>query len=704
MQRIPKEELDKLIKKYTSRLEKNISRDVERPKQNSEFSREYDTFKGEVMSKAASRYEKMAQFAGKIISTKPNDKLIPKLKESLEVTHLNLTLKDISSFAIFYPILFGLFFLIIAIVSFVFDIVGLSFLMGLLFLISLMLIPMLTKIPISMANKWRIRAGDQIVLCVLYIVIYMRHTSNLENAIKFASDHIGGPIALDLRKVFWDTEVGKYSTIKESLDNYLVLWRDNNTPFVNSIHLIESSLYEPSEERRLSLLDKSLEVILDGVYNGMLKYVHELKNPITMLHMLGVILPILGLVIFPLLSAFMGGYIKWYHLAILYNILLPLLVYSLGTNILSKRPSGYSETLLGYETKKGSLFLPVLIFLIFLIIGISPFLIYYLNIIPDFEFMSMPFLGFESLGGQVYGPFGLGALLLSFALPFGLALSMGVYYSNKTKKLLKLRTMTKRLEKEFSSSLFQLGTRIGDGIPTESAFKDVAATMVNTPTGGLFTKINNNLRRLGMSLRDSIFDSERGALKDYPSPLVESSMEVLVESSKKGPNVVSQSLISISNYVNSVHAVGERLKDLLADILSSMKSQISFMAPVISGIVIGIGSMMVGVISKLDDLMKGAAEGTTDATLNLGALELFDKFSTIPSYFFQVVVGIYVVQVVYILTVLSNGVEHGADKLNEQHSLGKNLIRSIILYSIVALIVVLLFNQLAFFVLDKSLT
>ena len=118
MQRIPKEELDGLIKKYTSKLEKNISRDVEQPKRNSEFSREYETFKGEVLSKASTRYEKFAQFAGRIIKTKPNDKVIPKLEESLEITHLNLSLSDVSSFAIFYPLLAGGFFLILSIISF----------------------------------------------------------------------------------------------------------------------------------------------------------------------------------------------------------------------------------------------------------------------------------------------------------------------------------------------------------------------------------------------------------------------------------------------------------------------------------------------------------------------------------------------------------------------------------------------------------
>jgi hypothetical protein len=178
----------------------------------------------------------------------------------------------------------------------------------------------------------------------------------------------------------------------------------------------------------------------------------------------------------------------------------------------------------------------------------------------------------------------------------------------------------------------------------------------------------------------------------------------MIESSRKGPSVVSQSLISISNYVNSVHSVAQRLKDLLSDILSSMSSQIKFMAPVIAGIVVGIGSMIVGVISQLGGLIEKASAGGAgqDIGTNLMTLgDLFNKIDTIPSYFFQIIVGIYVVQIVYILTVLSNGIEFGADKLNEQNSLGKNLVRSGLLYTIVSLIVILLFNRLAGFVLQN---
>ena len=38
-----------------------------------------------------------------------------------------------------------------------------------------------------------------------------------------------------------------------------------------------------------------------------------------------------------------------------------------------------------------------------------------------------------------------------------------------------------------------------------------------------------------------------------------------------------------------------------------------------------------------------------------GLMSLFGD--SIPTYYFQIVVGIYVVQIIYILTVLSNGIE-----------------------------------------------
>ncbi|MBS3155084.1 hypothetical protein J4404_01150 [Candidatus Woesearchaeota archaeon] len=651
-------------------------------------------------------YEKLCNKSEAVLAIRPPVDQYAKLEKAIQTAHLQITPIGATSFATMVSVFLVFISILIGALTYLAGSMSIFIPLILILTAALTLTP-LSNLPIYLADKWRLKASNQMVLCMLYIVIYMRHTSNLEHAIKFSALHINPPLSLDLRKIFWDVESGKYSTIKEALDIYLETWRDYNLEFVNSFHLVESSLYEPSDSRRLELLDKSLDIILDGTYEKMLHYAQELKNPITMLHMLGIILPILGLVIFPLIAAFMGKYIRWYHVAILYNVLLPIFVFTYGYEILSKRPTGYGESNLQNVLMniKKSLFFPVFITLIFLIIGFSPLIIHSLN--PNVDIPLGKFLGnfldFKCNGEC--GPFGLGSLLISLFVPLGLALGIGTYYKKISKDLIKIRNETKKLENEFASSLFQLGNRLADGVPAELAFGTVANNMSGTPTGNFFRLVFSNITNLGLNIKEAIFSQKVGAIMQYPSSLIESSMEVLLESIQKGSKIAAQSMISISTYISEIHRVNERLNDLLSEIVSSMKSQISFMAPVIAGIVVGIGSMIVGIIANMTTLFSqvgGNQTETTGISSVASFASIFNISEIIPSYYFQLVVGIYVIEIIIILTILANGIENGSDKLNQDYLLGKNTIFGGMLYVIIAGVVITLFNLLSSTILSST--
>jgi hypothetical protein len=66
-------------------------------------------------------------------------------------------------------------------------------------------------------------------------------------------------------------------------------------------------------------------------------------------------------------------------------------------------------------------------------------------------------------------------------------------------------------------------------------------------------------------------------------------------------------------------------------------------------------------------------------------------------------VGLYVVQITYILTILANGIENGSDKLNERYLLGQNMVRATILYTIVSATIMLIFNLIANRIMTVSL-
>ncbi|KKQ89297.1 MAG: hypothetical protein UT12_C0017G0018 [Candidatus Curtissbacteria bacterium GW2011_GWC2_38_9] len=250
--------------------------------------------------------------------------------------------------------------------------------------------------------------------------------------------------------------------------------------------------------------------------------------------------------------------------------------------------------------------------------------------------------------------------------------------------------------------IVQNGAQSGEiRIPAELAIEKVALNIQGTTSGDFFNLVSMNIRRLGLSLKQAIFDPMYGAILYFPSNLIESSMKVLTESIRKGPVVAAQALINVSRYIKEIDRVNERLKDLMADLISSISTQIKFLTPAISGIVVGITSMISAIIRKLNVIVEAGARGGDDAG-NIGIVGGIDFKIGIPTYYFQIIVGIYIVEIIFILTILANGIENGSDNLAENHSLGKNLIKSTLLYVIISFVVMVLFNFLSMQILPNA--
>ncbi len=722
------EDYQELLEKYKARVKEEFGGASVVPAKFT--SKEYTDFKRELYPAHYSLYEKVCTFSDHLMKLAVDEKKAINLQKSLDICHLNARPAGVIAFSYLFPLLVIVFGSLIA-----YGIFQMFFFVVFFLIAGLIMVPALQKIPDFMANTWRMKASNQMVQSIFYLVTYMRHTSNLERAVGFAAEHLEPPLSLDFRKILWDVETEKYSTIRDSADTYLQQWKEGDAPFVESFHLIESSLFESTEERRLALLDKSLDVILNGTYENMLHYAHSLKSPMTMLHMLGIILPILGLVILPLVVSFMSGgegsepLNMAIYISVLYNLSLPIGVYYLGRIILSKRPAGYGAVDIGEQPglkrfrnvnipigKKviisvNPLYFSIVVFIVAMLMGFSPLIMHSLRV-PDFSFdgegnlkmldyVCPPEKGAECDEADKLGPYGIGASILSLVAIAGLGCSLGLYFSLRSQNVIKIREKTKELEDEFSSALFQLGNRLGDGLPAEIAFAKVSETMRGTVSGDFFNLTERNITKLGMGMEQALFDPKVGALVSFPSKVIESSMKVLIESIKKGPRIAAQALLSMSRYIKEIHRVEERLTDLMAEIISDMKAQIKFLTPAIAGIVIGITSMISTILTKLSAQLNTFASGQQAGGFE-GMMGIFGI--GIPTFYFQIVVGVYIVQIAYILTLLANGIENGADKLGERYLLGKNLIKSTLLYCFISGVVILLFNYFAGTIMQKTLS
>lgn len=706
-----KPNVNDILSKYGAKIEKQIGT-IGQSKV--DYSREYVKFKQE-MAPDLTKYEKWCHSLGSVIKIKISSKEEEKVKKFINIAHLEIEPWQALNLSVMAFISIFLLSLFIS--------VGLTLVTGsfpilfffLMIILSLFLFYFVNGYPQRLANKWRLKASSQMVPAILYIVVYMRHTPNLEKAILFAAEHLQYPLALDFKKVFYDVSVGKFSTIKDSLDNYLEIWRDYSVEFIESFHLIESSLFEPDDARRISSLEKSLQVVLDGVYEKMLNFSHGVRSPMTNVYMLGVVLPTLGLALLPLASAMIGDLIRWYHVFILFNLIIPFFVFYLTDKIMLLRPGGHGETELlernplyeKYKSRKHYT-KAFLICLPFFILGALPLIFQYtpvpeiLGLQKDYTFtqLGLGFLGnefifnFKQTASGFTGPFGIGALFFSMLIPVGAALFFILSFGSKTKELIIERQKTKQLENEFNNSLFQLGNRIGNGMPPELAFGKIAESSKGLITEDFFRRVNYNVTQMGMSVEGAIFDNKRGALIYYPSELIATSMRILVEAAKKGLTIAALSLMSISEYVKNIQKITSRLKDLLAEIVSDMKSNMTFLAPLLSGVVVGLAVMITSILSKLD--LTNIA-GTEVGIANLESiLNIFNMTKMIPPYHLQIIIGLYLIEVTFILTRTLVTVDSGEDKLQQTNETGKNLKTGTTLYFVTALL-----TTLALFVLSS---
>jgi Flp pilus assembly protein TadB len=709
MPRIPpsKPSVDEILRKHGARIESQFKTSNTG---NIDYSREYLRFKEE-KSPELTRYESMCNSAGNILKLKVSKKDEDKIRKSFDIAHIEAEPWQALSLSVM--VFLGVFFIGI------FSSIAIAMIKGgitefpLLFFMlvtitSIFLFYYINDYPTRIANRWRLKASSQMVPAILYIVVYMRHTSNLEKAIEFASEHLQAPLSLDFKKIFYDVALGKYSTIKESLDGYLERWRDYSIEFIESFHLIESSLFEPEEARRISTLEKSLQVVLDGVYDKMLKFTHDVKAPLTNVYMLAIMLPILGIALIPLASAMLNGMIKWTHIIILYNIIIPFLAFFMMDKIMVLRPGGYGETsyleknpLYPQYKNKGAFFAAFLICFPLFLIGISPLIFQFTNfpgllgLTKDFTFGDLglgfsalanePFFDFKTTSNGIVGPFGAGALFLSLLIPLSIALFFAIAYKDRTSLIIKERDKTKQLELEFNNSLFQLGNRLGDGIPPELVFAKVSESTKGLVSGEFFRRVDYNIRNLGMSVEKAIFDARKGALIFYPSDLIATSMRILVEASKKGLKIAAISLISISEYVKNLQKITERLKDLLAEISSEMKSNMTFLAPLLSGIVVGLALMITAILNKLNlaSLSGESIEGIGNIQ---NIVDIFQVQNMIPPYYLQIAIGVYLIQMIFILTRTLVTIDSGEDKLEETYKIGSNLKTGMLFYFFTSLL------------------
>jgi Flp pilus assembly protein TadB len=627
------------------------------------YPSEYIKFIEEVKIKPTTFYEKVCHLVENIFPIEPSKETKVKIGDSLRAAYINANPKGVFSLAILSTIII----IVFVMFSIVFFNIGLVFgLFG--FIVALGAFWYLYKYPSSKAKSMGIRMSADSVLAILYMVIYMRASPNLEGAIKFASQNLEGPLAWDLRKLLWDIEVGRYSSASDAMIDYINKWKDKNKEFSEALNMLRGSAVE--QARREIVYDETINIILNGTRERARHYAADLRMPMTLIYAMGVLLPVMGLVLFPIVLIFIADQVKPSFVFFGYDILLPLSLYFIVSHILSSKPPTFSPP----DISKAK--------------GVPPmgkFALGSINIPiwPIALVLSLPFI-FTGITGLT-NPDTYYSVSFSITIIFGLSLIIIAYTFLDSYQKSRVRKDIEKIENEFATALFQLGNILGGGTPLEFAVDRVRVNLKELKIAEMFEIASLNMKKFGYTFEEAMFDKEVGAIWYYPSKLIHSIMQTIIQSAKKSVKTAASSMVVISRYLKGVHEVKEEIDDMLGETTSSMRFLAMFLSPMVAGVTITMAVVILQILTQL-----GAA--MTQITTMSSGLNTAQTFFLVPWAMggtlpitppvFQMIVGIYMIETAVLLAVFLNGVQYGEDPVGVRSSIWTILLLGMIIYII----------------------
>jgi len=553
----------------------------------------------------------------------------------------------------------------------------------------LIVMNMLANYPKTYSKYMKIHSLGDIPEILSYLVMYLKLVPNLENSVKFTATESSTSLAYDLRKMLWDMEIRIYHGIDDALTSFATQWGKWSEYFKRALHLIRSSIQEKEEASRIVTLNRALDVALDGTKDMMNKFANKLHQPTMVIYSIGIMIPLALVAMLPA-AGLVGLKITIFQVFFLYDVILPTFIFFYTRKILLSRPATFNPPnipkdhpdLIKINKKRR-----------FLISVVSGFIV----ALPGIFFMVLPFVmptgSSNKILNFIVDPNGLNSYFpVTLFIIWGVAVSVSSYTISVYYKYKKIRDNIKQIETEFSDALYILGKRISEEKSPEESFMYAATTMEGSKIAEVFSKTGYNLTAMHTNLREALFSTEFGSLKYVYSDRIKAIMRLFVEGIQKSQRAVSISIIRIADHLKELQAVEKKIKDTLFSLTSTLRSTVAVFAPLIGGVTLAITKLISSILGDLSGgFASEAIPGSTPSFLKV--TESFTLDNVRPEYF-VLVIGIYIIELVFLLVRFTNGIDEGDDKATYMYSLGKMMPTSIIVFSITVILGQILFSSL----------
>jgi len=601
------------------------------------------------------RFEKICKAFGKVKLPIPKS-LEKKLQEEIDFCHFEVSPSEIFSTSIFLPATFML------ISYFILNFAGLATfdIIASFFMVTTVIFYFILNYTKFQTIYYRSKFSSEMTLSIIYMSISLQTSKNLERAVSFAANNLSGLLGLDLKMAIWNVQSGKSISISEELSKIAEKWRKESQEFVDAISILKDSIVLTEDQFQKSL-NEAIEIVLQKTKTRMKEYAMSLKTPLNIVNSFGVLLPLLAMIFLPIATIFLPEMIKVTFISVLYVAILPSIVYFLFRQYFYSRPYSYHQIEFStgkYKKRKLTISIASLTLLLTIIL---PLLIF----VSKSKFSDSVFLA--SMGVTV--SIGLIVFLSGYIYTSGL--------EKINKKILKF-------EDELPTATYQLASVCRSGKPIETILENSSYFLKDLEIKEIFAEASTKIKS-GYNLEGAFFDEKIGALKDCTSRIIKVVIRSMLDLANKGSFAISKALDAISRFLDDAKDVNKFTDEVLDEITSEMKITVYVFAPLAAGIVVGLLSMITIVFysfapsfQELEKTLSGKEYKT--ALESVGWLLNLTKAIDLSQ--FQIVVGLYMIEIVIMISYFLGELKYGEDEVNKIKDISKTVLIALIIYSL----------------------
>lgn len=615
---------------------------------------------------------------------------------ALHFSGFDLTVSEIEAFSYFVAITTFLLFvifdvcLILSYIAFglVLDILTILLVSATTLGVPLVLMNLIASYPKTYVRYAKIHSLGDIPEVLSYLVMYLKLVPNIEHSVKFAVQESSTSLVKDLRKMIWDLELRVYHGINDALSHFAHQWGQWSDHFKRSLHLIRSSVDEPEEAQRIITLNKALDVGLEGTRNIMYEFAEKLHQPTMVIYSIGIMIPLSIIAMLPA-AGLIGLQVTIFQVFLLYDILLPLLLFLYMRNILLSRPATFNPPQIPHNHPKLHQINRQKETVIASVIGVSIALPGILLFVVPLFFPNSILFNYALIGIIKMNDFLPATLCIIWGVTAGISwYLLRVYHPFKL-----IRDEIKHIEQEFGDALYIIGKRIGEQKSPEESFLYTSEIMKGSPISTLFQKTGYNLSAFRTTINHALFHTEYGSLKHIYSYRIKAIMRLFVEGIKKGQQSLSLSLIRLADHLKELQQVERTIKETLSSLTSTLRATAMIFAPIIAGVTISITKLISLILSSMTESLQDT-NFQGGSTILSGVSQSF-RLENIEPSFFILIIGIYVIELVILLTRFTNGIDEGDDRIEFYYLLGKTLPVAIFIFTVSIIVSHWFFSSIA---------